>query len=98
MTGSVVINAETVFLKDREAWPGVVKAAQNVRRDVELVTGKMPGEETAAEGIYDNAVIYGTVGRSPLLERTGKVHLDSVRGKWEVYAFCVVGDSFDRPT
>lgn len=98
MTGSVVINAETVFLKDREAWPGVVKAAQNVRRDVELVTGKMPGEETDAEGIYDNAVIYGTVGRSPLLERlerTGKVHLDSVRGKWEVYAFCVVGDPFD---
>lgn len=105
----ICINAKTIFLKDREAWPGVVKTAANVRRDIELVTGGMPKAVSVdsvgcgkysceATDIYSNAVIYGTIGRSYLLEKleqAGKLCLRSVRGRREVYAFCVVSDPFD---
>ena len=112
----ICIDGETLFLEDREAWPGVVKTAANVRRDIELVTGGTPGAiavalsgraadgggtffaETAMESRYPNAVIYGTVGKSPLLEemeRAGKLSLRDVRGKREVYAFCAVSDPLD---
>lgn len=116
MMGKVEISAKTVFLEEKEAWPGVVKAAANVQRDIELVTGEKPKtviadricsqtdinenmnqNKTAKRNFFKNAVIYGSIGRSPLLdllEREGKLELNNVRQKWEVYAFFVVEKPF----
>ena len=115
----VTIHANTPFFEDQTAWPGVTKAAANVRHDIKLVTGAVPktliastrgrhlsfrkssSNETAAETSYPDAVIYGTLGKSPMLdwlEHAGKLHLSCIRGKWEVYAFCIIQNPFEGIT
>lgn len=96
--GRVVIGPGLCFYEEESAWPGVKKTAEKVRRDIELVTGVFPRAKRLREGRgcrAGSAVLYGTVGRSALLERLekeGKICLDPVRGKWEVYLFQVVKD------
>lgn len=90
----IELNASCMFITDPQAFPGVNRVADQVKRDIALVTGFYPGEYrgTGAE----NLVIYGTLGRSEVLRRLeteGKVDLSPVREKWEVYTFQVI----DRP-
>lgn len=96
--GKVIVGSEIYFYEEKCAWPGVKKTADNVRKDIELVTGHYPERLKAEENRNkrkktEYVVLYGTVGRSPMLEKlnkTGKISLDKVRGKWEVYLFQVV--------
>lgn len=90
----VIINRDIVFYDEDTAYIGVSKTAANVKRDIELVIGKQPDSWNKGKE-YDFAVIYGTLGRSPILdemERNGKIDFSRVRGKWEVYSFSVVKD------
>src|ERR1044072_593839 len=64
-----------------EDHPGVVRVAGDLRDDIERVTGVRPGGTVARE-----AVLVGTIGRSPLIDRlvaSGKLDVSGVRGRWE---------------
>jgi hypothetical protein len=85
------------FIYETQAFPGVNKVADHVKHDISLVTGFYPGEYTLGQKC-ENLVIYGTIGKSELLddlERRGIIELDSIRGKWEVYSFQIVDNPID---
>jgi len=66
---------------------GVLRAAANVRADLARVGGGAPGAP---------AIIAGTIGRNPLIDRLireGRLDVSGVVGQWEAYAWQVV----DRP-
>ncbi|MGW5234066.1 glycosyl hydrolase 115 family protein [Streptomyces nodosus] len=67
---------------------GVVRAAGDLRDDIERVTGVRP-----ARTIARNAVLVGTIGRSPLIDslvKSGKLDVTGVRGRWETSLQAVV--------
>lgn len=70
---------------DPQDHAGVLRAAGDLRQDVERVTGIRPAlvEGTAPRG---PAVVVGTLGRSGLIERLiqgGKLDVRDIRGRWE---------------
>jgi hypothetical protein len=68
--------------------PGVVRAAGDLRGDIERVTGVRPGRTVARF-----AVLVGTIGRSPLVDglvKSGKLDVTGVRGRWETSLQTVV--------
>ena len=82
------------FFHEETAWPGVRRVAGMVQEDIRLVTGTRPADAAPGDAA-GAAVLYGTVGRSAVLdalEQSGKIALDGVRGKWEVYLFALVED------
>ncbi|QAY66984.1 glycosyl hydrolase 115 family protein [Paenibacillus protaetiae] len=93
-----IINPKTLkegafFYREKEAYSGVHKIADKVLKDIESVFGVRPGSAEDYAELASSAVIYGTIGRSPVLERLseqGLVDLNEIRGKNEVYAFQVI--------
>ncbi len=68
--------------------PGVVRAAGDLRDDIERVTGTRPGSTVSR-----TAVLVGTIGRSPLIDglvKSGRLDVTGVRGKWETSLQTVV--------
>lgn len=85
------------FLEEKEAYSGVRKIAGKVRQDIELVTDTLPSVldlealDTVANDL--ELVIYGTVGRSPVLDqlsRQGLINLNGITGKREVFQLNLV--------
>ena len=86
------------FFYGNDEFSGVVKIAEKVRLDVERVTGARPekqvidSEKLSDKNIFENAVVFGTVGKSEIiekLEKDGAFDLSAIRGKNEVYLFSV---------
>ena len=66
--------------------------------DMELVFGAAPQAATDRKELGKVAVLYGTVGRSPMLrelEEQQRIDLTEIRGKREVFLFQVVAHPFD---
>ncbi|MDT0266423.1 glycosyl hydrolase 115 family protein [Streptomyces sp. DSM 44915] len=75
--------------------PGVVRVAGDLSADLERVTGLAPEVRTEPGGRLEAAVIIGTIGRSPLVDRlveAGKLDLDGIAGRWETSRQQVVHD------
>jgi hypothetical protein len=75
-------------------WPGVRRAARDLQGDIEKVSGVHPRLMTDPMG---NAVIIGTVGKSPLIDqlvRAGKLDESPLRGRWETYLREVIDHPF----
>lgn len=93
----ICIGKGLFFFEEVEAYSGVKKIAEKVRGDIKLVTNIMPAclsQEGLAE-IQDDIdmVIYGTVDRSPMLDRLsqkGLIDLALIREKREVYQFQIL--------
>lgn len=86
------------FYCDSNEFSGVVKIANKVCNDVNLVIGKTPelkqieSLENLPSEENQIALIFGTVGKSSLIEslqKEGKIDLSNVCGKNEVYLFNV---------
>ncbi|WP_040949799.1 glycosyl hydrolase 115 family protein [Gorillibacterium massiliense] len=78
------------FLEEKAAFSGVRKIAGKVAKDIELVFGVRPTSAEEMDQLSSSAVIYGTIGRSPVLEnlsQQGLIDLEEIRGKNEVYLF-----------
>lgn len=104
-------NQAVEFIYEEEAYSGVKKVADQVRRDVCLVTDQCPQVCVARQGILEKdadacetavhspyAVIFGTLGHSPLLDRIkrrGKLDFAQISGKREVYSFTVLEEPLD---
>jgi hypothetical protein len=75
-------------------WPGVVRAAGDLSADIERVTGVRPGVVHSAADLHNaDAVIVGTIGRSPLIDdliRRGKLDVSGIAGQWESAVSTVV--------
>ncbi len=78
---------------DAKDHAGVIRAAGDLRDDVQRVTGKAPILKTDATAPAAETVIVGTVGKSGLidaLEKAGKIDVGRIRGKWESYLIQVI--------
>ncbi len=93
----------TPIIVEPESWTGVKKIAQKSADDIERVTGRKPcivNEISSLDdgGKDENCLIYATIGRSQILddiEKSGKISLDRIRGKNEVYGIFLVENPFD---
>ncbi len=87
-----IIDRTLAFYREEETLPGVRRAAEWVRGDLEQVTGVRPRQTGLLEG-SGCLVVYGTVGRSPVLDRLteeGLLSLPALAGRWEVYCLRLI--------
>ena len=61
---------------DASDWPGVIRAAGDLQADISRVTGLTPRLVKTAADLTATAVIIGTIGRSPLIDRLVAVEED----------------------
>lgn len=91
------LSSITTFYKENSVLPGVHRIAEKVCKDIERVIDYYPEEILDKNSMSEYPVIYGTIGRSAILdelEQLGKIDLSDVRGKWEVYGFWLVENPF----
>ena len=85
------------FIVEQSAYSGIIKIAEKVARDAELVTGKKT-EFLVKEGITEEllkatgevTVVAATIGKSAILEKeeiAKRIPLKSIKGKRECYCF-----------
>lgn len=88
----IILNKQTRFIHELQAYSGAKIAARNVMRDMELIFVETVKDYRSGEKA-DSAIIYGTIGSSPILDKLdaeGKIDVSSIRGKWQVYLISVV--------
>ena len=82
------------LLVSSEDWPGVVRAVGDLREDVNRVSGLEPAVvQQAAQAKGADAVIVGTIGKSPLIDdlvRRHKLDVSGVAGHWEMAVSTIV--------
>ncbi|MBN1781844.1 glycosyl hydrolase 115 family protein [bacterium] len=79
-----------------EDFPGVLRVAQILQSDIESVTGGKPEIITGTDFKAGDAIIIGTLGKSPLIDelvRRGKISTDEITGKWE----CTLTEVVKKP-
>jgi hypothetical protein len=78
---------------DAADWPGVQRAAHDLKADVERVTGVTPAWDTTTTKM----ILIGTVGKSSLIDqlaRAGKIDISGIRGKWESFLLQTIATPF----
>ena len=80
------------ILVDRDDYPGVVRAAADLRDDINRVVGQSPKlvDNGAPKG---DAIIIGSIGHSALIARlikSKKIDVSDISGKWESFFLQVV--------
>jgi len=78
-------------------WPGVLRAADDLKMDIHRVTGKTPvvaqeGKEVET-ALGKNVIMVGTIGKSPVIDglvKSGKLDVKATAGKWESFIVQVV--------
>ncbi len=84
------------FVHDESCPSGIVKIADKVRKDIELVFGSYPEASDSADAVDKGmSVVYGIAGKSQILDELlakYRVDLSEVTGKREVYGFYPVSD------
>jgi len=89
---------DALFYQESEAFSGVNKIAAKVMLDVERVLSVTPLATNDKTKLARHAVIYGTVGHSPILDELNDkklIDLSVIKGKREVYLFQVIDNPFD---
>ena len=78
-------------------WPGVLRAGNDLAKDVQRVTGTRPEIAQQLTTKDKHLVIIGTAGRSSLIEKlvqAKKIDVSDIAGKWESFFFQVVTNPF----
>jgi len=79
------------ILVDNHEWPGVIRAAKNLQRDIEEVSGIAPSLSlNKANGM---PIIIGTLGKSKIIDEMIRQHVievGEIAGKWEATLIQVV--------
>lgn len=76
-------------------WKVAQITAGDLANDVKLVTGIQPALKHELTGLSSAAVLVGTIGKSPIIDKLIKdSHLDvsEVKGKWESYVIATVAN------
>jgi hypothetical protein len=67
-------------------FPGVLRVVDDLRSDLEMVSGVRPAVSRDAVPQRSTVVMVGTIGRSPLIDgliAAGKLDVSAIKGKWE---------------
>ena len=96
VNGDFVLEADgkvaPLVVNDQD-WPGVVRAVGDLSQDVGRVTGHDAQVVKGKVPAGNNAVLIGTIGRSPLIDSLVKRHkldVSGIAGKWESAVTTVV--------
>lgn len=88
------------FLIEAEAWEGVRRIAETVADDIETVSGcKMLQKGKIEDCTGERVILAATLGKSPMLlqlESEGKLTLEGVREKREVYLQQIIDQPFSE--
>ena len=82
---------------DTNDWPGVLRAAGDLRADIQRVSGLTPAFSTEKTFSGSNVILIGTVGKSEIIDRLvreKKIDVSPIAGKWESYFLQVVPNPF----
>ena len=74
-------------------YPGVQRAVNDLQKDIARVTGQTPALGHGAGGPSVNAIIVGTIGHSPVIDKLiqdRKIDVKEISGQWESYLIQVV--------
>jgi len=80
---------------DSGDWKVAQIAARDLAADVERVTGRKPTLKQTTSGLSENAVLVGTLGKSPVIDRLvkeGRLEVTDVQGQWESFVIATVAD------
>jgi hypothetical protein len=91
----VASGAAATMYVDAEDFPGVVRAAGDLAKDVERVTGARPELVRATRDFGPRPILIGTIGKSAIVDRLveeGKLDVSAIRGKWESFLIEVVAN------
>jgi hypothetical protein len=75
--------------------PAVVRAASDLKTDIERVSGIVPRLRRTTTGLSSRAIFVGTLGKSPVIDalvEAGKLDVSQVEGRWESFAVQTVDD------
>ncbi len=78
---------------DAQDHNGVARAVNDLRADIERVTGRTAQIAADVNRLAGNTVIIGTLGKSPTIDRLikdGKIDVEQIKGKWEAFIIEVV--------
>jgi hypothetical protein len=81
------------IVADAHDFPGALRAARDLQSDISAVAGDQAAFSTDAKAEAPVAIIAGTLGRSPRVDRiVRKLRIDTrgVAGRWEAYLLQVV--------
>jgi hypothetical protein len=76
------------IMVDSADWPGVIRAVNDLRDDIQRVTNLAPAIVGADSRRTETMVLIGTVGKSPLIDqliRDKKLDVSGIQGKWESF-------------
>ena len=76
-------------------WQVAQIAARDLAADIERVTGRKPALKLTPEGLTENAVLVGTLGKNPVIDRLvkeGRLNVTDVQGQWESFLIATVAD------
>ncbi len=82
-----------ILFVDSTDWPGVIRAANDLKLDIARVTGVAPEIAHDRTNLGPTAIIVGTIGKSPLIDqliREKKVNVEGIAGQWESLLIQVV--------
>ena len=92
----VASTATTIYTDKNDDWL-IQKAASLFQHDVEIVTGKKPEVSTELPSRANDVIIIGSIKGSKLIQQliqTKKIHVDSIKNKWECYQIQIVKNPF----
>jgi len=81
------------ILADSQDYPGVLRAARDLQKDIARVTTCEPAFMTDGPGSSPYVVIVGTLGKNRLIDRLvskGQLDVTAIRGHWESFLIQVV--------
>src|ERR1044071_8644364 len=76
------------ILVDPADWPGVIRAVNDLRDDIQRVTNLVPPVVGSDSRRADTMVLVGTIGNSPVIDqliRDRKIDVSGIQGKWESF-------------
>ena len=82
-----------IVVDSKSDWPGVVRVAKDLQKDLNAVTGKRPFLVDSVGAKTKVAIILGTIGKSTIIDglvKSKKLNVDGVLGKWESYVIQTV--------
>ncbi len=83
----LAITGSPILVSNKD-WPGVVRVAKDLQKDLAAVIGKTPILLQDKLAKTKTAIIVGTIGRSSIIDqliRARKLDVKGVQGQWESY-------------
>jgi hypothetical protein len=89
----VTADVASPILADSQDYPGVLRAARDLQKDIGRVTTREPALIIDGTGRSPYVVVIGTLGKNRLIDKLvngGKLDVAAIRGRWESFIIQVV--------